>query len=42
MPEYGMETFPLALQAKVQNASNCRKAYAYSFLGLTRATIGTL
>jgi hypothetical protein len=23
-PEYGMETSPLALQAKVQNASNCR------------------
>jgi hypothetical protein len=41
MPEYGMETSPLALQAKVENASNCMKAYVYSFLGLTGATTGT-
>jgi hypothetical protein len=42
MPEYGMKTSPLTLEAKVQNASNCKKAYAYSFLGLARATTGTL
>jgi hypothetical protein len=29
-PEYGMETSPLVLQTKVQNACNFRKANSYS------------
>jgi hypothetical protein len=34
---YGMETSLFAHQEKVQNASNRRKAYAHSFLGLAKA-----
>jgi hypothetical protein len=42
MLEYGMETSSFECQQKVQNTSNRRKGYAYSFLGLTRATTTTL
>lgn len=42
MPEYRTETSSLNHQEKVQNASNHRKSYAYSFLGHTSTAIGTL
>ena len=42
MAEYGMETSTIALQEKVQNPTIHRKTDAYSVLGLTRPSTGTL
>jgi hypothetical protein len=42
MAEYGMETSIIAQQEKVQTPTIRRKTDAYSFLGLTRPTTGTL
>ena len=42
MAEYGMETSTIALQEKVQNPTICRKTEAYSVLGLTKPSTGTL
>ena len=42
MAEYGMETSTIALQEKVQNPIIRRKTDAYSVLGLTRPSTGTL
>ena len=40
--EYGMETSTIALQGKVQNPTIHRESDAYSVLGLTRPSTGTL
>lgn len=37
-----METSSLSCQQKANNVSNCRKAYAYHFSGLTKAITRTL
>jgi hypothetical protein len=42
MAEYGIETSTTAQQEKVQKPTISRNAYAYSFLGLTRPSTGTL